>query len=141
MKKKSFSLQNSITLLRCNDEFPEKFIQTIHQAQSFILMHNYICDEDEDTLRIFSALLQKAKEGVKVYVLLDAFGSQSLSYQFIERFKHANFHFDFFERFFSFKFDNFGRRLHQKVLIVDNIYSIVGGINLGKRFWNPEIGL
>src|SRR5690606_8504611 len=48
---------------------------------------------------------------------------------------------DFFERFFSFKFDNFGRRLHQKVLIVDNIYSIVGGINLGKRFWNPEIGL
>src|SRR5690606_6834353 len=46
----------------------------------------------------------------------------------------------FFERFLSFKFKNFGRRLHQKVLVCDNTDAIVGGINLGKKFWNPDEG-
>lgn len=140
MKKNQYSLHNKIELLKCEPDFPDHFIQVIDKAKNFILMHNYICDEDEDTRKIFTALHQKAKEGIKVYVLLDAFGSQKLNDHFLDNFKHENFHFNFFERFFSLKFENFGRRLHQKVLIVDNIFAIIGGINLGKRFWNPIIG-
>ena len=140
MMMKKFTTKNQVRLLHCSPEFPKNLIETINKARFFILLHTYICDDDEEVLPIFQALYKKAQEGIRVYVLVDAFGSQALSDSFFEQFKHENFHYDFFERFLSFKFKHFGRRLHQKVLICDNTDAIIGGINLGKRFWNPDEG-
>ena len=50
--------------------------KVIDEAKHFIHFQTYIVDDDETGIRIINALIRAAKRGVRVYFLLDAFGSR-----------------------------------------------------------------
>lgn len=128
--------QNEITLVHNGFEFIQAHIELIREAKHFILLHTYIFEEDETTKPVLNALTEANKKGVKIFILIDAFGSQDFPLERIEDFLKQGIHIKFFTPFFEFI--HFGRRMHQKVLLVDNQKAIIGGINLARRFNNPD---
>lgn len=131
-----FSRGNDVELLKDGAEaFPE-ILQAISNAQSYVLIQSYILRDDtlgEELLRIITA---KAKEGVRVYILLDSIGSFDLSDSYEERLLAAGIKVQYFragKRGFLSRFQiNF--RNHRKTVIVDGTVSFLGGLNWGDEY-------
>ena len=105
--------------------------QAIVKAQESIFLEMYIFLGDTVKTHDFVGLLaSKAKSGVKVAMVLDAFGSRNLSKKAIKRLKNAGVDLHFFS--------NFLYRSHRKILIVDKKLAFVGGANIKKNTqqWN-----
>lgn len=113
----------------------------INEAQVSIHLQTYIFDEDETGFTIADALMQAARRGVKVYILVDAYGSQNLSSETANRFNKEGVFFRRFRPLFKSKNFFLGRRLHHKVMVVDCWRCLVGGINISNRYNDmPEAG-
>jgi cardiolipin synthase len=67
-------------------------------------------------------------------VLLDGYASRHLPTDYVEQLKASGIHFRFFEPILKSDSFYFGRRLHHKILVVDNRFSLVGGINISNRY-------
>lgn len=130
--------ENTIQLLKNGPRFIELYIELILKAEKFILLHSYIFEDDEITEPIIQALISQSQKNIPVFVILDAFGSGEFSTQTVTRLQEAHINFNFFSPFFKFK--KIAQRLHQKLLLIDNKYAVVGGINLSKQFNSPDQG-
>ncbi len=103
-------------------------VESIRSAKQSIYLEMYIF-EDADMhpeLDFVSLLEEKARDGVHVALILDAFGSRGLSTSSKERLKRAGVEILFYTFYFQ--------RTHRKLLIVDERVAFVGGVNLSRRF-------
>lgn len=132
--KSDYFHYNNVRLIKGGREYFELLEQMINEAQVSIHLQTYIFDEDETGLTIAEALIHAAERGVKVFVLLDAYGSQNFSGALISRFQKAGIFFRKFKPLFKSKRFFLGRRLHHKVLVVDCWRCTVGGINISDRY-------
>lgn len=137
-KQKSFSNNNQVELIPNGPKIIDLSEKIILEAKEKILFHMYDFEEDEVTKPVVDALIKKANEGVRVFVLMDAFASSELSNRLKAKFESANIKYNYFSPIFSKRFEHFGRRLHQKVLVIDNDKVITGGINYAKKYIAPE---
>jgi cardiolipin synthase len=133
---KPISTKNKIQLLTNGSHFIEENIKLINNAKEFILFHTYIFHDDEITSPIINALIEAKSRGVSIFIILDAFGSAKFSKKIQEKLLKHKINFKFFKPIFLLK--NIGRRLHQKMLLIDNHSAIVGGINYAKEFNSPK---
>ena len=140
MKRGQFSKNNKATLVTNGQEFIDAFAKLVSEAKEKVLFHTYIFTYDECTRPAVDALITKAKEGVPVYVLLDAFGTPELHEDLKREFRDAGILWSYFAPVRGKRFEHIGRRLHQKVLVIDNDKSMLGGINLSKQFIAPDNG-
>ncbi len=112
----------------------DQLLQLISLAERSLHLQTYIFEEDETGILVSDALLNSVKRGVKVYLMVDGYASQSLSRNFIERLKSGGIAFRFFEPLFKSRRFYLGRRLHHKVCVVDLRYGLVGGINIANHY-------
>lgn len=130
------TLKNSISLLKNSPEFINLNCDLIDRSQKFIFFHTYIFEDDDITAPIIDSLCKASKErGVQVFFLLDAFGSPALSKKTLNALQTSQIYFSYFTPILHF--GHIGRRLHQKILIIDNQFLILGGINYGRSFNTP----
>lgn len=129
-----YSPGHSIELLRSGEQFFAANVKAIGQARHFIHLQTYILDEDETGLRIVDALVKAAARGVKIYLLLDAYGTKYLSGELMKRIDDAGILFRFFSPAFITKGFQLSLRLHHKVLLIDGEMAIVGGMNFANRY-------
>ena len=125
---------HQVSLLQSGKHFFDATEKILDGAKSYIHFHTYILDEDETGKRIANALIRAAKRGVRVYMLLDAFGTKYLSDDFINRIEESGILFRFFAPVFVTKKSQLSLRLHSKVVLVDGEVAIIGGINIADRY-------
>lgn len=125
---------HSVELLRSGLPFFNAYEKVIRQAKHYIHLQTYIIDEDEAGTRIVDALVAAAGRGVRVYLLLDAFGTRYLSDGFMKKIEDSGIFFRFFSPAFITKGFQLSLRLHHKVLLVDGETAIIGGINFADRY-------
>jgi cardiolipin synthase len=130
---------NKVELIRNGHEFIELNIKLIKNAKKSIFLHTYIFEDDEVTNYIIEELLFSAQRGITIYMIVDAVGSAQLSKQVIQKIINAGINFSIFKPIIKYK--NIGRRLHQKILLVDMNYCVLGGINISKKYNSPEVGI
>ncbi len=109
-------------------------VDLIGHARSSIHLQVYSYEADETGQRIADALIAAAKRGVSVYVLVDGYGSQGLPRSFIDRITGNGIHFRIFEPLLKSDRFYFGRRMHQKVMVVDARYAVVTGANIADKY-------
>lgn len=128
----NFISGNSIKLLIDGEETFSEMLQTISDAKNYIFLQMYIFRTDKIGRMIIEALIQKAIEGVKVYVLYEKIGIK-MSRIVLSQMKRSGILFGEFSptRFNKFQF-NF--RNHRKQLIVDGEVGYFGGINIGDDY-------
>ncbi len=129
-----YSENNRVELLRGGAAFFNLMHALIDQATTCIHLQFYILEEDETGLGVKDKLVQASKRGVKVYMVLDGYASRDISDSFNEGIINAGIRFRWFEPFLNGRYFYFGRRLHQKLLVIDERHALVGGINISNRY-------
>lgn len=125
---------HKIELLRSGKHYFDVLEANINDAERYIHFQTYILDDDETGRRIIDALVRAAKRGVRVYFLLDAFGGKSFSKTLINVVEDAGILFRKFSPVIISKGFHFSLRLHHKVVLVDGMTAIIGGINIANRY-------
>jgi len=131
---KWYSLHNRATLLHGGAPYFTFLEELIKTAQSTIHLQFYIYENDTTGNRITELLIAAAARGVKVYILLDAYASSSLGEAFVRNLEQKGIFFNWFEPFFRNNNFYFGRRLHHKVVVIDGLKALVGGMNISDRY-------
>lgn len=132
--KTSYTYNNRVALIHGGRDFFNTVLQLIRTAERNVHIQTYIFDADETGTMVAEALKEAAERGVQVYMLLDGYASRQLPDVFIEELKKAGIQFRFFEPLLKSERFYFGRRLHHKLLVVDQHYALVGGINVSNRY-------
>lgn len=131
---------NRLTLLRCGAEYFPALEQAIDSARQEIFLQTYIYQTDEIGLRIAEAFKRATQRGVKVCLLIDGFGSYSLSKKFVRDLQQARINVLFYRPKISpltLKRNRL-RRLHSKIAVIDGKVAFVGGINIIDDFDGPK---
>lgn len=134
----NYTNNNDIELVKNGPVFVEKILSMINSANKCIFFHMYIFDYDQSSKQIIEALINKSKEKVDIYLLIDGFGSKGFPTEIIEKLKNNFINFNFFSPVSFFSLNQIGRRLHQKVILIDAEMALIGGTNISQEFIQPE---
>jgi cardiolipin synthase len=129
-----YTAHNKVELVRGGREYFDLLVKMIDNAEHSIHLQVYILEDDETGRLVVKALERAAARGIHVFMLVDGYASQGLSRDFIREIRKAGIDFRFFEPFLKSHNFYFGRRLHHKVVVVDAIYGMVGGLNIANRY-------
>ena len=130
----SFSAQNRVKLVKGGAPFFDALKELIRNAEHTIHLQTYIFSNDVTGTSVAEDLMEAAKRGVSVYLMADGYASRALPKDFIKKLEDAGVHFRFFEPIFRSEHFYFGRRLHHKVVVIDNKYGLVSGSNIANRY-------
>jgi cardiolipin synthase len=123
---------NRLTLVSDGPERLEALIALIDGARESLRILYYIWLNDDAGRRVRDALVEAAKRGVKVSMLLDGFGASAANAAFFKPLSDAE------ARFCRFV-PRWGRRYllrnHQKLALADGRRAIVGGYNIGDEYF------
>ena len=111
----------------------DALVKAIESAQRHVHLEYYIYAGDRTGTRIRDALIERAKAGVKVRVLLDGVGS-SLAKKFVQPLHDAGVDMAFFHPMqwwmTPFARPKINMRSHRKIVICDGKIGFTGGINV-----------
>lgn len=136
--KHDYKEGHSVELLQSGEPFFAANIKAIVEARQYIHFQTYIIDEDETGQRIIDALVKASERGVRIYMLLDAFGTKYFSSEFINKIENSGILLRFFSPVFITKGFQMSLRLHHKVLLVDGELAIIGGMNFANRYHGTQ---
>lgn len=124
--------ENDIQILEPAELALEEMYLAICNAQRHIHLATYIFNDDRVGKRFMDLLARRAREGVEVRVLYDAFGSAGANLRlFFWRYrKVTNLHIIGFSQanMLKRKFQ-LNLRNHRKILVIDGILAFTGGVN------------
>jgi cardiolipin synthase len=101
------------------NKFLDALQNDIYEAKTSIYIEMYIfLDDNKKPYNFVEALIKKAKQGVRVVLVLDAFGSRELNKTIIQKMIQAKID----VRFFS----NRLRRTHRKLVMIDENIAFFG---------------
>ncbi|WP_338521999.1 cardiolipin synthase [Pseudomonas batumici] len=126
---------NQVQLLVNGDTTFDAIFQAIEQAREAVLVQFFIIHDDQLGRLLQKRLLEKAAEGVAVYVLYDRIGSHALPHEYVETLREGGVQIRAFAtrsgwlNRFQVNFRN-----HRKVVVVDGLVGFVGGHNVGDEY-------
>ena len=121
---------NKITSLTNGDEFFPAMLDAIRSARQTVTFETFIYWQGEIGRQFAEALVERARAGVKVHVLLDWLGAKKLDRESIDSMKDAGVE---VERYHPLRWYNVRRvnnRTHRKLLIVDGKIGFTGGAGI-----------
>lgn len=134
---------NKLRLLENGDEFFPRVFGAIQRAERALMLETFILFEDEVGKALHRELLAAAERGVKVEVMVDGYGSPDLSEDFINSLTGAGVRFIYYDPrpLVMGMRTNVFRRLHRKIVVIDDVIAFVGGINFSSEHntsYGPE---
>ena len=122
---------NQVKLYDDNLELYNDQLKDIAEAKEFVYLETFRFNDDAMGTRFKLALSEKARQGVKVRVLVDAWGTRQ-SMSFFDSIIEAGGEVRVFKKLlltFNFISDNH-RRNHRKILVIDNRIAYIGSSNI-----------
>ena len=121
---------NVATELLNGDAIFPSMLKAIRGARNTVLFETYIYWSGNIGDEFADALSERARNGVKVHVLLDWVGSGKIDTAVIDKMKQAGVQ---VEKYHPLRWYNLGRlnnRTHRKLLIVDGTVGFTGGVGI-----------
>jgi len=126
------SSATSVQLLSGGANTFDGIFEAVRGARDHIHLEYYIFEPDQIGTALRDLLVQKAREGVVVRLLVDALGSQRLGRRFLAPLADAGAQVAFFHD------TRIGRRLrpvtnyrtHRKIVVCDGVIGFTGGVNI-----------
>jgi cardiolipin synthase len=113
-------------LLNGDNIFPAK-LAAIRSAKKTINYADYVFEEGQPSLEVSQALAERCRAGVRVNVLLDAFGSLNIPGEYREAMVNAGCRVESFRPLGPFSMDRANNRNHRRILVVDGRLGMTGG--------------
>jgi len=134
---------NSFELITDGTQAYHRMMKEIEEAKFTIDICTYVFEFDSMTRSLLDALTQKAKQGVRVRLLLDLVGSFSASFnqKGFKAFKEAGGEVAFFTPILKRPFQNYiNLRNHRKIYLFDQSTLLSGGMNLSNEYMGEDDG-
>ena len=139
-----FTNGNDAELLQDGNATFESVFERIEQAKEYLLVEFYIIRDDTLGRELKHRLVEKARRGIRVYMLYDEVGNSDLPARFLTGMRNAGID----VRRFNTTQGRANRwqlnfRNHRKIVVVDGESAWVGGLNVGDEYMgrDPKIGL
>ncbi|WP_077369104.1 phospholipase D-like domain-containing protein [Anaerosalibacter sp. Marseille-P3206] len=132
--------QDRVALVEDRYESGLARINFIENANETIDISYFKIDEGLSADIFTGCLLEAADRGVKIRLLLDGSISNLTKMKDIEYAltEYPNIEFKYYEPINIFKPWAWNNRLHDKIIIVDKQYAMLGGRNIGDRYFAPD---
>jgi cardiolipin synthase len=144
IKKREFPIRNSdISLFITGQKLYDDLFHEIRKASKHVHILFYIVKDDKISKEFLQLLMEKARNGVEVRLLLDRIGSINLTKEMTSKLKESGVHFSFCHiPKFPFIFYSLNERNHRKISVVDGKIGYIGGFNIGKEYigQDPKLG-
>ncbi len=123
---------DSVELLINGVQTYDALIAAFGQATHHIHLEYYIFEPDHTGARIRDSLIEQAKRGIKIRLLLDRLGSKNASEAFLRPLQQAGAEIAFFHPFFFKRLwrPEINLRSHRKIVVIDGTIGFTGGINI-----------
>ena len=129
---------NDFWMTKNGEEYLNRLLEDLDQAQSTIEMEYYWFDADKAGNLVRDAIVRKAREGVQVRILVDNLVTPGSPEFFFERMRKAGADVQYVHDFDKLCLGQsvasfFGFRDHRKLVIVDGSIAYTGGINFNNQ--------
>lgn len=127
---------NAVRILRDGNDTYHDMLQAIQQAKDFILLEFFIIRNDRVGTILRQSLEERAKAGVRVYVIYDEVGSHKLPAGYLRSLKRAGVRVSSFNgrRFWLSSMLRINYRNHRKLVVIDGEYAYLGSLNIGLEY-------
>ncbi len=125
---------NKIDVLRNGVEIFPAMLEAIRHSQRSIDFETFVYWQGDIARRFAGALAERARAGVRVRVLLDAFGSRPMRAALIEEMTDAGVIVHRFRPLPRLKFWESDHRTHRKILICDERIGFTGGVGIAAEW-------
>jgi cardiolipin synthase len=137
--------KSSIVLLDRGEIAFERMLAAIESATASIDLEVYAMSATGVGARFVGALVAAARRGVRVRVVVDAWGSGRVAWSVVARLRAAGCDATVFNPLWRGLFSRARRRNHRKILVVDDRVAFIGGFNVvdhfvGEHAW-VDVGL
>ena len=123
---------NTAELLKNGDEIFPAMTKAIREAQTSVNLETYIFQPDEAGRQFADAMLEAARRGVEVRLLIDAWGSKLGDLQ--DPLEKAGVHWRKYRPIRPLTIYKVGKRTHRKILVVDGKVAFTGGVGISKEW-------
>ncbi len=126
---------NKIELLQDGDAYFPAMLAAIRGAKKAVNFQAYIFFSDRTGWAFRDALMERARAGVEVRVLLDGLGSGwKLNNSDVRMMEDAGCKFAYYHPLLSWRIDRTNRRTHRRVLVVDGKVGFTGGVGFADEW-------
>ncbi len=126
---------NGIEVFTSGKDKFDALMRDIEQAQDYINVQYFIIENDTVGGQLIDALVNKARQGVKVRLLYDYVGSFYVKPRYLKRMREAGIQ---VYPFMELTLTQFALRLnwrnHRKIVVIDGKVGYMGGMNIADRY-------
>jgi cardiolipin synthase A/B len=128
---------NALDVLRNGNQIFPAMLESIAGAQHTIDMLTFVYWRGEIGTTFAEELAERAHAGVRVRLLLDAWGAQAIDRSLTTMMDEAGVHIRWFRPLSRMQIHKANHRTHRKVLIVDEEIGFTGGVGIADE-WNGD---
>jgi len=130
-----FLAGNRVKLLIDGEATFNSIFKGIDAAEEYLLVQFFIVKDDELGRKLKEKLINRAREGIRVYFLYDEVGSYELPSSYIEDLRSAGIEvYDFHTRKGPRNRFQINFRNHRKIVVADGHTAWIGGHNVGDEY-------
>ncbi|HEY7510903.1 MAG TPA: phospholipase D-like domain-containing protein [Vicinamibacteria bacterium] len=124
---------NAAAELLNGDQIFPAMLDAIRSARSTVCFETYIYWSGVIGRRFTDALIERARGGVRVHVMVDWMGAK-VDEQMLAEMRSAGIEFEFFRPLRWYTLDRVNNRTHRKLLIVDGRLGFTGGVGVADHW-------
>ena len=117
-----------------NGEVYTRLYDDLHHARRTITMQNYYSQPGQVADSIAAILKERARAGVRVLLVLDAFGSQNLSQEWADSLRAAHVEVGLLRQLHWYTLHNASDRSHVRAMVIDGVIGYTGGFGFAD-YW------
>jgi cardiolipin synthase len=121
-------------ILQNGGRFYPAMLEAIGGAKATVNFEVYIFESDETGRRFIEALMERARAGVEVRLLLDWFGSLKLKRADCRRLRNAGVKLEFFRPLALRNLVRIYRRTHRRAIVIDGAVAFTGGAAVSNKW-------
>jgi cardiolipin synthase A/B len=129
-----FTEGNSLTVLRNGDQIFPAMLEAIRSAQSTIDLMTFVYWRGDIAVEFAEAMSDRAKDGVRVRLLIDALGGRLIDQTLVDDMDRAGVQVEWFRKPLLKSPFKSNHRMHRKVCVVDGRIAFTGGVGIAEEW-------
>jgi len=129
---------NSVEVLTNGNEFYPAMLDAIRHARETINFECYIFKKGDIGDRFVTALSERARDGVRVTIVMDAIGSFGSFHRAARPLRQAGCRVALYQRMRWYSLARLNNRTHRELLVVDGDVAFVGGAGVADWWWHDH---
>ena len=125
---------NAVQVLKNGDIIFDAMLKAIRGAQQTITFETYIYWSESIGKEFSEALMERARAGVKVHLMLDFLGSAKMDLASLDAMKKAGVQLERYHKPVWWKLARLNNRTHRKLLVVDGKIGFTGGVGIADQW-------